>query len=628
LSSFIHFYAALPVILLVLLAFGWSVSVRYAAYQDERTEVIEHFSALTFSEGSDSTERDADVEFIMQEQLNNLETAYHRSLAFALAALILGVIAPLLAARYVTHRLQANIDLLHERLTSIGKGGSAFMPQTFDFHEFDRLSSGLRQINRNHGETELRWKSAESELISTNRDLLKQAAELKSERKVALDMMEAADKARNDLEEANQRLNEVIEQARESAREADRANSAKSDFLATMSHEIRTPLNGIIGFIEMLGDTELTEEQAEYVTTIRSSSDALMSLMNDVLDFSKVESGNLILETRDFALPQLIRELSSMFFTQATEKGLSLKIDVDDDVPRKIRGDETRLRQILTNFLSNAIKFTHQGEVALGVSTYWRSEEKDLVDLQFEIRDTGIGMTHEQMEHLFKPFSQGDTSTTRKYGGTGLGLAICKRLSEAMGGKVWASSLPDEGSSFFSRVRFEVVDFVDNSPLMKPLMRPKVKEPAAASKFMATNPAPASNNADDSSPIKIAVAEDNRANQRVIMVMLRRLGCRADFTEDGEGLINLIRDQSYDLVFMDLQMPNIDGLEATRLIREGAAGESAKQIKIVALTANALAGDEARCLDHGMDAYLSKPLRLDALRQIIAQLYPSALSKP
>jgi signal transduction histidine kinase/ActR/RegA family two-component response regulator len=608
----VYLYAALPIIAVVIVIVGWMVSVRFTCYMGERAQLMEQLNSMVSNVEFNPLDHIDEIEFMRHERTKTHQQEFLRSLALAFAILLFGVVVPLLATRYFVQRLQANLDLLNDRLASIGTGGSALMPQTFDFAEFDRLSETIRKITRNHGETEQRWKCAEKELISANSDLIEQAHELKKGRKIALSMMEDADNARDELEIVNQRLNQVIEQAKQSAHEADSANRAKSDFLATMSHEIRTPLNGIIGFVEMLNETDLDEEQDDYLATIKTSSEALMSLINDVLDFSKVESGNLDLELRDFSLLPMIRELSSMFFSQATEKGLSLNIDVDEDVPRKIRGDETRLRQILTNLLSNAIKFTHSGEVSLNICVHYIDFETNRVDLEFEVRDTGIGMTREQIGQLFKPFSQADSSTTRKYGGTGLGLAICKRLSEAMGGKAWATSLPGEGSSFYSRVKFDVVSMKESrSPI--PIAAKIVKE----AKIVKPKPdLPA-----DQLPLKIAVAEDNLANQRVIMIMLRRLGWGVDFADNGEELLELVRDKDYDLIFMDLQMPRMDGLEATRLLRLGEAGEAVKNVKIVALTANALSGDEARCLEHGMDAYLSKPLRLNTLKQTIMRLY-------
>ncbi|MGZ0655203.1 ATP-binding protein [Coraliomargarita sp. W4R72] len=608
----VYLYAALPIMAVVVVIVGWMASDRFTNYIEERSLLMQQLNTMVSNVGFNPIEHIDEIEFMREERTKTHQQEFFRGIALTLAILLFGLTVPLLATRYFVQRLQANLDLLNDRLASMGTGGSALMPQTFDFAEFERISDTLRKITRNHGETEQRWKRAEKELISANSDLVEQAIELKKGRKIALSMMEDADSARDELELVNQRLNQVIEQAKQSAHEADSANSAKSDFLATMSHEIRTPLNGIIGFVEMLHETELDEEQDDYLATIKTSSEALMSLINDVLDFSKVESGNLNLESREFAILPVIRELSSMFFSLAAEKGLSLNIDVDEDVPRKIRGDETRLRQILTNLLSNAIKFTNEGEVSLRICTDSIDLENNQVDLEFEVRDTGIGMTREQLGKLFKPFSQGDSSTTRKYGGTGLGLAICKRLSEAMGGKAWATSLPGEGSCFYSRVHFEIVSLKESRsafPLpTKVVDTPKIVQPKMD--------LPAND-----LPLKIAVAEDNQANQRVIMIMLRRLGWDSDFAENGEELLELVRDKDYDLIFMDLQMPKMDGLEATRLLRLGEAGEKAQKAKIVALTANALSGDEARCLKQGMDAYLSKPLRLNTLKQAILNLY-------
>ena len=303
-----------------------------------------------------------------------------------------------------------------------------------------------------------------------------------------------------------------------------------------------------------------------------------------------------------------------MFLSQATEKGLSLKISVDDTVPRKIRGDETRLRQILLNLLSNAIKFTKSGDVSLHVSTHSIDSECNSVELEFEVRDTGIGMSPEEISRLFMPFSQGDSSTTRKYGGTGLGLAICKSLSEAMGGKVWATSVLREGSSFFSRVRVNIVEMRDAHALSSE------SENAEVISSGIINNEEESDKPADSLPLKIAVAEDNMANQRVIMIMLRRLGWESEFAENGRELLDLVRNKDYDLIFMDVQMPLMDGLEATRRLRAGDAGEGLKDVKIIALTANALSGDEARCLESGMNAYMTKPLKLRTLKQAILSL--------
>ena len=613
-SRMVYVYATLAIVAVVVVVVGWMASDQFGQYIEERTQLIEQVNTMISDIEFNQIEQIDEIEFIREERSKIQQQEFVRSALLAISVLLFGVTLPILATRYFVQRLHANLDLLNDYLSNIGRATSALMPQTFEFKEFDEISETLRQVTRDHGETEQRWKRAEIELISTNSDLIEQASELTKGRKFALSMMEDADNAREELEVTNERLNQMIEQATRATHAADSANRAKSDFLATISHEIRTPLNGIIGFVEMLDETRLNEEQDDFLIRIKSSSEALMSLINDVLDFSKVESGHLNLELRDFSILPMINSLNSMFLSQAKEKGLSLKISVDESVPRKIRGDETRLRQILLNLLSNAIKFTKSGEVSLHVSTHSIDSESNFVELEFEVRDTGIGMSPEEISRLFMPFSQGDSSTTRKYGGTGLGLAICKSLSEAMGGKVWATSVLREGSSFFSRVRVDIVEMRDAHALSSESENAKVISSGTINnKVESDKPAV-------SLPLKIAVAEDNMANQRVIMIMLRRLGWESEFAENGRELLDLVRNKDYDLIFMDVQMPIMDGLEATRRLRAGDAGEGLKDVKIIALTANALSGDEARCLESGMNAYMTKPLKLRRLKQAIMSL--------
>ena len=610
----VYVYAALAIIAVVVVVVGWMASDQFGQYIEERTQLIEQVNTMISDIEFNQIEQIDEIEFIREERSKIQQQEFVRSALLAISVLVFGVTLPILATRYFVQRLHANLDLLNDYLSKIGRGTTTLMPQTFEFKEFDEISETLRQVARDHGETEQRWKRAEIELISTNSDLIEQASELTKGRKFALSMMEDADIAREELEVTNERLNQMIEQATRATHAADSANRAKSDFLATISHEIRTPLNGIIGFVDLLYETKLNEEQDDFLIRIKSSSEALMSLINDVLDFSKVESGHLNLELRDFSILPMINSLNSMFLSQATEKGLSLKISVDESVPRKIRGDETRLRQILLNLLSNAIKFTKSGEVSLHVSTHSIDSESNFVELEFEVRDTGIGMSPEEISRLFMPFSQGDSSTTRKYGGTGLGLAICKSLSEAMGGKVWATSVLREGSSFFSRVRVDIVEMRDAHNLSSESENAKVISSGTINnKVESDKPA-------DSLPLKIAVAEDNMANQRVIMIMLRRLGWESEFAENGRELLDLVRNKDYDLIFMDVQMPLVDGLETTRRIRAGDAGEGLRDVKIIALTANALSGDEARCLESGMNTYMTKPLKLSTLKQAILSL--------
>ncbi len=606
-------YAGVPMVMLLCLVVGVLTSIRLSEYLDHSAMLEVQLNELVSDMDEFPGDRINEVEAIQAERMRTLNQELMLEMTFALAVLVVGIGIPVMVSKHISSMVEQNLNLLGERLSSGGREGSALMHQVFDFSEFNGVVGKMRHALREQGETEQRWKRAEKELVGMNNDLLNQTQELNQGRKVAFSIMEDAEMAQRELEEVNRRLNLVIEEARASAQEADFANRAKSDFLATMSHEIRTPLNGVIGFIDMLSETDLNEEQIDYVNTVRSSGKTLMALINDVLDFSKIESGHLSLEVRTFNLVTMLRELVGLFFNEATQKGIVLNVEIGEDVTRMVDGDETRIRQILTNLLANAVKFTEKGEIRLIVTRDSIPDAHGVCAIEFEVRDTGIGISSQQLRKLFRPFSQGDSSTTRKYGGTGLGLVICKRLAEAMSGKVWAMSRVGKGSSFYARIQVSVVDERGNVtpghiPLKQKTVVPEV-------------PDALSQKPGDKLPLKITVAEDNYANQRVLMMMLRRLGWEADFKENGAALIEHLKSNHCDLVFMDLQMPVMDGLEATTLIRQGVAGDAVKDVKIIALTANALSSDEARCLEMGMDAYLSKPLKISLLEQRIFELF-------
>ncbi len=419
----------------------------------------------------------------------------------------------------------------------------------------------------------------------------------------------------SDRKQAEVQQSQLLAELKHAKEAAELAARAKADFLAVMSHEIRTPINGVLGMTQLLAATELTAEQQKFVNIAQVSGEILLTVINDILDFSKIESGKLELERQPLAIRVCLQEVCDLLTVKAAEKNLNLYYQVASDVPNYIAGDATRLRQILLNLVNNAIKFTAEGEVRIFVrlqtevmesnSSVTATSDMAKVSLLFAVKDTGIGIPKDKIERLFKPFSQADLATTRKYGGTGLGLAICDRLVGLMGGEIWVESELEKGSTFLFTIQTHVVNALPPNSLQVQQSRPSKLDAKLGERI----------------PLNILVAEDNPINQEFALAMIVKMGYEVDIVGNGRLAIEAIQKKEYNILLLDVQMPEMDGLETSSYLVNNwqNLGLAYPRPKIIAMTASACQDDREKCFEAGMDDYISKPIVIDVMQHMLGK---------
>ena len=532
---------------------------------------------------------------------------FESALSFFLIVLLVSALAVFVLAYFVARHFSRPIIELANAASTLASGQQATRVVVKSSGElsllvdsFNRMAENLQLANQNRA-------NAFAVLRQT-------AAQMQSETGAASEVIVAAagmptgpnsiilqpgQEDANDLSAISALIRRLIDERDDNLRNyrtardaADQANLTKGEFLAMISHEIRTPMNGILGTVQLLEHSPLDEAQSRDLTTIRNCGDALLELIDQILDFSKIEAGKLELELRDFDLRNEFNQIVALYRPVIADKGLHLDLTLADDLPIMVKGDSTRLRQILSNLISNAIKFTHQGHIRVEARSKTVADGRIMIS--GVVSDSGIGIPADRLDRLFKAFSQVDISTTRQFGGTGLGLAICAKLCEAMGGQISVDSVSGVGSSF----RFEIF--------------------MAASQAVAKAVTTVDLDSSTLLPsLRILVAEDNLVNQKIAFAFLQKLGLQPDLAENGQEAIERARTTHYDAILMDMQMPIMDGIESTRAIRQF---DLAHQPWIIAMTANAFDSDRERCIDAGMNDFISKPFRIEALRDKLMQI--------